>query len=376
MGRTVKKLSGLEIDEVSLVDRPANQHGLVAIAKRQEDGMTIFDGQGNEVDEAELQHGDVVYDEGGNELVFVEQDAEGDDAYGDEEDGVEKGLRDQLARRAVRATTVAREPQTASSRWTPGGGMGRARAAALRGAMQARGTAGHLREEGAEYARQGRDRANRAGRRARNTATAAGMQYRAIPEGGRKGIRYGGAAAAGAGGGAYTDHRFGKSFGDEVLEELSKALTDDARDEVIAKALGGFEEIAKRNEALEELVYDILEDREVQGYTELAKGYELPADPEDLGGLMYRASQFLPQEDVETLDRLFSASGEMFAKGYMEELGYNGAAESDVLSQVYAVAGNAVGKSAGSITQEQAVTALFEANPAAYDEYEAEQRRR
>ena len=33
MGRQVKRLSNLEIDEISLVDRPANQHGLVAIAK-------------------------------------------------------------------------------------------------------------------------------------------------------------------------------------------------------------------------------------------------------------------------------------------------------------------------------------------------------
>jgi hypothetical protein len=32
--RTVKRLYDLEIDEISLVDRPANQHGLVAIAKR------------------------------------------------------------------------------------------------------------------------------------------------------------------------------------------------------------------------------------------------------------------------------------------------------------------------------------------------------
>ena len=374
MARMVKKLSGLEIDEVSLVDRPANQHGLVAIAKRQEDGMSIFDAQGNEVDEAELEHGDVVYGEDGTELVFVEGDAEDGEDFEDDDEGVEKGLRDQLARRAVRHTTVAREVSGASSRYLPGERMGAARSRALRAGIQARGAVRNAREEAGAYGREGRERLNRVGRRARNSATAAGMQYRAIPEGGRKGIRYGGAAAAGAGGGAYADNRFGKSLGESVLEDLSKALTEDARDEVIAKALDHFESVAKRNEELEDMVLGLVEAQEAGEFTELAKGYEL-GDPEEVGGLLYRASQVLPAEDVAALDRVFSGYGEI-AKYAMDEIGYNGGIESDIVAQVYAIAGEAVGKSAGALSQEQAVTALFEANPAAYDEYEAEQRRR
>ena len=367
MGRMVKKLSGLEIDEVSLVDRPANQHGLVAIAKRQEDGMSIFDAQGHEVDEAELEHGDVVYDDNGTELVFVEEE-DGDDG---DDDGVEKGVRDYVARRAVRGTTVAREPHTARSNWTPDGGGRGGSNRPLKAQMRARAAATDARNE----LRHRGDQVRSAGRRARNAGTAAGMQYRAIPEGGRAGLRY--AGAAGAGGASEYERRkhFGKSMGDQVLEDLSKALTDDARDEVIAKAYDYFEDVAKSNDELRGMVEDLIADRETDDFVELAKGYELPVDETELGGLMYRASQFLPQEDVEVLDRLFSAHGEI-AKGYMTEIGYNGAGESDIVAQVYAAAGEAVGKSAGAMSQEQAVTALFDANPAAYDAYEAEQRMR
>lgn len=362
--RTVKKLSGLEIDEVSLVDLPANQHGLVAIAKNhQEDGMgEIFDAQGNQVDEEELEHGDVVYNDNGDELVFVEEGAEDeqdDDGY---DDGSDVGKAFGYLRNAA-GHGLERAGRRASS-------------SATRAGMQARAVPGRARGAGARGAARGREAGERAGRRARSAGTAAGMQYRAIPEGGRAGIRYGGAAAGGAGAEHERRKHFGKSLGDQVLEDLSKALTDDARDEVIAKAYDYFEDVAKANDRLTDMVEALMEDRELEGYSELAKGYDIPADPNELGGLMYRASQFLPDEDLATLDRLFTSHGE-FAKGYQQEIGYNGQGDgSDVIGLVYAAAGEAVGKSAGAITQEQAVTALFDANPAMYDEYLAEQNQR
>jgi len=45
------------------------------------------------------------------------------------------------------------------------------------------------------------------------------------------------------------------------------------------------------------------------------------------------------------------------------------------MGQVYAAAGEIVAKSGASMSQEQAVTAMFQANPAAYDAYLAEQPR-
>ena len=182
----------------------------------------------------------------------------------------------------------------------------------------------------------------------------------------------GGGAAAGAAGAGGAGYAYSKSLGDEVYGELSKALTDDDRNEVISKAMNLVEEVAKRNEALEEMLYDIVEEREAEGYFELAKNYDLPIDPEGLGGLMHRAAQVMDPHDLQTMDRLFSSVGEIAKSGAYDQIGYDGYAESDVLAQAYAIAGDAISKSDGSVSQEQALTALFSANPAAYDAYEAE----
>ena len=95
-GRPVKRLFDLEIDEVSLVDKPANQFGKVAFSKRAEDEMPeLFDLDGYAVDESELEHGETVVDSQGNEFVFLEEGspeydelaADVDSAYDDFDEG-------------------------------------------------------------------------------------------------------------------------------------------------------------------------------------------------------------------------------------------------------------------------------------------------
>ena len=322
MVRMVKRLTGLEIDEVSLVNRPANQHGLVAIAKsQQEDSMSVYDAGGDEVFEEELQHGDHVYDETGAEYVFVE---DGEEAVQEPENEYE----DAAVGKSVFPLSGAKVK-----------------------------AAGRL----------GRMSAKEAAEKAKNSGVA--------QHAGRNKSRYalGGAAAAGAGAG-FGAGRVGKSLGTQVLEELSKALTDEDRNQVFAKAADQFDEISKRNDQLEELVMGLYNDRDQAGFSELAKGYELPVDPDEIGSIMFRASQVLPEEDLAVLDRVFSSVGAI-SKAAMTEIGYGGGMESDVLAQIFAVAGEAVSKSESSMSQEQAVTALFAANPDAYDEYESEQRR-
>jgi hypothetical protein len=347
MGRTVKRLSGLEIDEVSLVDRPANQHGIVAIAKRQENTMSIFDAEGNEVEVEELQHGDFVYDDDGTELVFLEDNGE------DNEPQEQYEYDDELE------------------------SVGKASAQSLRtiSGMRARALPGQVSEAGHRTSARARQLADRAKRKGQSASTAAGMQYRAIPQGGRTGLKYGatGTAAAGAGYGGGRRGTKAASLGDQVMESLSKALTDDDRSEVIAKAMDLVQDISDRNADLEDAVAQIQANSDVEGYYELAKGYELPVDPEEIAGIMYRASQTLPEDDVATLDRLFSSMGEV-NKAYFNEIGYSGGYEAGALGEIYAAAGDVVSKSGGGLSPEQAVTALFDANPAAYDEYEAEQR--
>ena len=363
MGRQVKKLSGLEIDEVSLVDRPANQHGLVAIAKREDDDMPpeIFDADGNGVDEEELEHGDVVYDGAGDEFVFIENEVD-ENEY---DEAVGKAGTD-LAVRGVASRLHGAKAE--AIRWSTGQRMGTRRLAggAKNAGRNARDAGGRAKTRLGDEKLATQMFAGRKGPQARRAAEAGGQHVNS-----HRGYYAGGAGAAAGGAAGYNMH---KSLGDQVLEELSKSLTDNDRDEVIAKAMDYMEEISKRSDKLEELVISMRDQRENEDFVELAKGYELPIDPEGIGGLMQRASQVLPQEDVATLDRLFSSVGEIAKNGGYDQIGYDGTYESDVLSQVYAVAGEAISKADSSLTQEQAVTALFSANPDAYDEYESEQR--
>ena len=91
MNQNIKRLFDIEIDEVSVVDRPANQHGLIAFAKNDSSDELeaevpgeLFDETGENIPVEVLEHGDIVFDAEGNEFVYVEDDEDDDD--------VEKGM--------------------------------------------------------------------------------------------------------------------------------------------------------------------------------------------------------------------------------------------------------------------------------------------
>jgi hypothetical protein len=314
MARMVSRLTDLDIDEVSVVPRPANQHGLIVIAKsNSEEGsnMGVYDADGDEVFEEELQVGDHVFSEDGQEW-YVPEDGE----------GAEEGAGD-------------RE-------------------------LQAVGKA----IPGEKLVNNVRNAASKVGWKHTGEGYAGAAKKKVDPHRGKIGL------ATGAVGG-YGAAQVGKSAGSIVLDELSKALNDSDRDAVFAKAVDRFDEIDRRNDELEQLVVGLYNDRDAEGFSDLAKGYDIPGDTDEIGAILHRASQVLPQEDLATLDRLFSSVG----KADFEQIGYDGAGESDTLSQVFAMAGEVVSKSDSAMSQEQAVVALIEANPDAYDAYENEQRR-
>lgn len=357
----VKKLTNLEIDEVSLVDRPANQHGLVAIAKRgeEEKSVGIYDTEGNPVDENDLEHGDVVYDDNGTEYVFTALDASAeveDELDEDDEEYVEDYVEQY-------------EPELV--------GKANLRQHAFRAAVRGRhagDTARHYASEGrtrvAGARNRGRNAFDETSRRGRNASIAAGMQYRALPGGARAGLRYGGAATGGGLVVGTADRRRGvhKSLGGEVLEELSKALTAGDRDEVIAKAMDMVETANTRAARAERIAKSVQEQRELEEYVTLASEYDLPVDPEDFGEVLKALSETLDDEQLAMLDRIFtSVSDDRFV-----EKGYAGAGvPSEIMDQVNALAYDTVAKR-GDLSPADAVVGLFEANPAAYDQYIAE----
>src|SRR5262245_41617072 len=79
MPRPTKNLYDMEIDEISTVDKAANQYSRFVIAKRapEEDEMPqLYNQEGSPLDEDQLEFGDIVYDDEGNAYEFVEDNGE------------------------------------------------------------------------------------------------------------------------------------------------------------------------------------------------------------------------------------------------------------------------------------------------------------
>lgn len=265
MSKSVKKLFDLEIDEVSVVDRAANQHSLIAFAKSANAGEVntpveesmpdeIYDEAGNAVTVDMLEVGDVVFDADGVAYEWVVEDDEPE-------------LQDDER------------------------------------------------------------------------------------------------VLAGVGASEETS----KSLGDTILEELSKAVTDADRDRAIAKAM---DEVSKAQDEARrawEYAESEREARVTSEYISKAAEYNLPVAPEVLGPILKDIDEKLSADRANVVKELFAAVSDSL----FNEIGYVGeSSNTSVLDAVNAYAADLVGKS--DLTREQALTAMFEANPEAYDAYLSE----
>lgn len=269
-----RQIHDLVIDEISLVDKGANQHAVVTIAKNadgeKENGMEIFDEQGNPLDPDTLDDGDVVYGEDGQAYLFeLDSDGEGaEQAQDDKElETVGKSFENPF-RRQQEATTVSKS---------------------------------------------------------------------------------------------------GKSFADEVREELSKALTDKDRDEVISKAMAQFDALATEVSKAQQAAENERQIRLHQEYVEVAKSYNLPIQDEVLGGVLLECAEKLSEESCTIIAKCLEAAGEAV---FLEQGAIGGGDNSDVLAQVNAYANTQVSKS--GMTPEEFQAEVFSSNPELYDEYLSE----
>ncbi len=322
-----KHLSNIEIDEISLVDRGANQHARTVIAKRapEEDTMPeLYDEEGNLLPEdIVLDEGDVVFDGDGQAYEFVLEDEDADDEteeeYEAEPELVGKGY--------------------GGGPWGSATGKKASESAAAFGGTGLRGASnkvwGH-------------------GKTARNR---------------KRGAAAAGVGAAGAGGGyAYSRKNVEKSFRDEVMEELSKAYSDEERDQVIAKAFDQVEEYSQQAWEAEEIAKSERDLRLTREYIEKAADYNVPISPEELGPVLYRMAETMDYDDCAVIHKALESSG----AAIFEEYGHIGGGDNaDVMSQVQAYANEYVGKSAD---EADTISKVFEANPDAYEQYLAEQR--
>lgn len=269
MAKVIKNVTDMEIDEISLVDRGANQHALVTIAKRapdQEENMPeidLYNETGELLDQEKLESGSVVYDDEGNPYKFTLEDPEKAD---------EKEL-ESVGKSEPKNPFLTKEPVKKNN----------------------------------DYAAQ-------------------------------------------------------------VLEELSKAYTDEARDEVLSKAFGRVEELETQLQKNAEIAKSERDLRLTREYISKAHEYNVPVDADELGPVLYRMAETMSFDDCAVIAKCLEASGAML----FEEIGnIGGGANDDIMSRVDALVDGEVTKS-DALSKADAVTHLFDEAPEAYDQYRAE----
>jgi hypothetical protein len=275
MTRKVREIQDLVIDEISLVDKGANQHATVTIAKSadgdKESYMDVYDEQGNQLDPDALEIGQVVYDAAGEAYEIQAQ----------EEEEVEE--------------TKAREPELVGKSFTT------------------------------PFEK----------RQAKPKTTVS------------------------------------KGFAEGLREELSKALTDRDRDEVIAKAFTQIEQLSEAAEIAKRAAEQERDIRLTQEYVEIAKSYELPGvDVEPLAHALKEMAEKLSYEDCEVIGKALQFAAEAQDALYTEVGSIGGGDNSDVLQMVNAHVDSYVAKS--GVTREELTAEVFANNPEAYDQYLAE----
>jgi hypothetical protein len=259
----------MEIDEISTVDKTANQYSRFVIAKRapeEEDMPQLYNQEGQPLDEDQLEFGDIVFDDEGQAYEFVEDEGE--------------EIEDE-----------------------------------------------HVDEDQLELANVGKS--------------------------------------------AFFQPQRG-SFSASVMQELSKAFTDNDRDQVIAKALGRVEELEAAQYQAELIAKSERDLRLTREYISKAAEYNLPVAPDELGPVLYRMAETMSYDDCAVIAKCLETAGEIL----FEETGYQGGGDNaDIYSQVEAHAYDTFGK-AENFDSVSAINTVFDQNPDAYDEYLAAQRNR
>lgn len=272
----------MQIDEISLVSRPANAHAKVVIAKSEEGEVPdVFDSEGQLLNMDDVSVGEVVYGSDGDPFVVVEDEPE---LVGKADDEPEEESKEDSKKNPFAAFAEKKKDKKKSD------------------------------EEDDED----------------------------------------------------EEPEVKKSFADQLREELSKAYTDDDRDDAISKAM---DEVSKMQSQLEEAQAIAKSERDLRleaEYEEVAKGYNLPVDPAELAPVLRDIAEYLPYEHGAIIHKSLMAAGEMAFQEYGAE-GY--ATNNDVLNEVNAFIDSNVSKS-DNISKAEAVEAVFDANPEAYDEYQ------
>lgn len=351
--KVIKNVTDMEIDEISVVDRGGNQHADIVIAKRATEEESVpeefelFDEHGEPV--SSLEDGAVVYDGEGNAYRFeADDEADGITVVDEVEETEDDDTQEiESVEEEVAELEDEREPELVGKGFAD---PFRALAAATKAKVPQIGAKVKQAGAAATYTKPGQKLLGTPGKRA-----------------------FAGGAAAGTGGtaavaGLNRDNGIRKSFSEEVMEELSKAMSDDERDEVLSKALGAVEQALEAQAEAVEIAKAERELRLTNEYISKAAEYNLPVDPAELGPVLYRMVETMSHEDCAVIAKCLDAA----STALFDEVGYIGGGDNvDPLEQVNALAAESLSKHEDGTN---AFLSVMDEHPGAYDEYLASRR--
>lgn len=169
---------------------------------------------------------------------------------------------------------------------------------------------------------------------------------------------------------------FGKAYegddlsGDEMsfLEELAKNLDDEDTRETVNKALEAVAKAQARAEAAEEIAKAERDHRLNAEYVAKAQAFSVGVAAEELGPVLKRLNEALDAEDVAVIEKALKSASAQSSTPFdlFTEVGKRGGGDNgDVMARVDAEAQEYISK---GLSPEQARAAVYEANPALYDE--------
>jgi hypothetical protein len=169
---------------------------------------------------------------------------------------------------------------------------------------------------------------------------------------------------------------FGKSLGDlpddEVtfLQELSKSLEDEDLRGEVSKAMEIVKAANERAEEAEKIAKAERDERLLREFVAKAQSYtSLPVDPAEFGPVLKKLSETLSTEEYEAVTKALAAGNETMANASLfGEIGKRGGYQPTEAIAKVDVSAEEIAK-AQNISIEAARTQVFERDPALYDQY-------
>lgn len=167
-----------------------------------------------------------------------------------------------------------------------------------------------------------------------------------------------------------------KSLAEELRTAISKSAADSATSALISKAADAVEAAVKQADEATTIAKAERNVRLTREFTEVAKSYNVPADPTELGGVLMRMAETMDNADCAVIHKALTSAGAII----FEEIGITGGGTedgSDPMEAAEQFATAAVSKAAGgstAVSKAAGVVEFYNQNPEAYEEYLAGKR--